>query len=237
MIETAEADTGVVRVVLNRPTARNALTPAGLEDLASTIEAADEREAVAVVALQGAGEAFCAGADLDAVAELDRETGADFARLGQRVARTIEDCETPVVAAIDGPAMGGGLELALACDLRVATPRSTFGEPGVTFGLFGAWGGTVRLPRIVGDGNAMDLALSGRTIDAETARRMGLVSRIVDDPMAVATTLAENPLETMAILADRIRDRDTLSTQEQREAVAFGESVERHRDDVRALRE
>ncbi|MFC3960283.1 enoyl-CoA hydratase/isomerase family protein [Halovivax cerinus] len=237
MIETDPGGDGVLEITLNRPAARNALTSPGLEALASAVETADERDDVTVIGLRGGGEAFCAGADLDAVADLDRESGNAFARLGQRVARTIESSETPVVAAIDGPAMGGGLELALACDLRVATPRSTFGEPGVTFGLFGAWGGTVRLPRIVGEGTALDLALSGRTIDAETALDVGLISRIVTDPESVATEVAGNPTETVAVLADRIRDRDELTSQERREATAFGECVERHRDDLRALRE
>ncbi|WP_254861823.1 enoyl-CoA hydratase/isomerase family protein [Halovivax gelatinilyticus] len=228
-----EAETPIRRIAFDRPAARNALTPSGLETLFDAVVDADEP----VIVLEGRGDAFCAGADLDVVSRLDRDGGRELAELGQRVARAIEACEATVVAAIDGPAMGGGLELALACDLRVATPRSTFGEPGVTFGLFGAWGGTVRLPRIVGEGPALDLALTGRTIDAETALEMGLIGRIATEPDEVVAELAANPPETLSVLCERIRDGDDAASQEEREAEAFADLVETHREALRALRE
>jgi enoyl-CoA hydratase/carnithine racemase len=222
MITTAAAD-GVRVVTLDRPARRNALTTDGLDELASAVADADEP----VVYLRGAGDAFCAGADLDTVADLDGETAPDFARRGQRVARTIETADSVVVAGIDGAARGGGVELALACDLRVATDRATFAESGVTLGLFGAWGGTVRLPRVVGEADAMDLALSGRVVDADEALRMGLVSRVVDDPRAVATELAANDHEALRVLTERMRDDAPTDEQEEREATAFGRLVER----------
>ncbi|WP_247730989.1 enoyl-CoA hydratase/isomerase family protein [Halovivax limisalsi] len=237
MIEVTTAPvadgTPVRWISLDRPAAKNALTPAGLDDLRAAVESADE----AVIVLRGAGDAFCAGADLGTVAALDREGGAKLARQGQRVANAIEARDAPVVAAIDGPAMGGGLELALACDLRIATPRSTFGEPGVTFGLFGAWGGTVRLPRVVGEGNALDLALSGRTIDAETALGMGLVSRIEPEPESVARELAGNPSATTAAVKARLRDEADAEIRYEREVEAFADLVEHHRDRLRELGE
>ncbi|WP_254766527.1 enoyl-CoA hydratase/isomerase family protein [Salinilacihabitans rarus] len=232
MIEQ-DVDGRVRTITLDRPAARNALTVAGLEALEAAVVDADEP----VLYLEGAGPAFCAGADLDAVADLDADGAAAFARLGQRVARAIESASSVVVAGIDGPARGGGLELALACDVRVATPDATFGEPGVTFGLFGAWGGTVRLPRVVGESVAFDLACSGRTLDAEAALRTGLLSRIVDEPRTVAAEIAANPPDALAVLKRRLRDDADRETRERREAEAFADLVAAHADDVAALRE
>lgn len=229
----SDANGRVRTVTIDRPSARNALTSDGLDALASAVSDADEP----VVHLRGAGDGFCAGADLDEVATLDRESAEAFARRGQRVARTIESSASIVVAGIDGPARGGGLELSLACDVRVATPGATFGEPGVTFGLFGAWGGTVRLPRILGEGDALEFALSGRVVDAETALRMGLVSRIEDDPAAVVEEIAANAPDALAALKRRIRDEGDRETRERREAEAFADLVVAHADDVAALRE
>lgn len=228
MITTDLVD-GVRRVTIDRSERRNALTSAGLDALRRAVEEADEP----VIVIRGAGSAFCAGADLDEVAGLDREGAAEFARRGQRTARAIGETDGIVLAAIDGPARGGGLELALACDLRVATPEATFGEPGVTFGLFGAWGGTVRLPRVLGEGAAMDLALSGRVVDAEVALRMGLVSRIVDDPWTVATEIARNDPYALAATKRRLRDDRPVAEQEEREAEAFAELIARYEPENR----
>ncbi|WP_246998360.1 enoyl-CoA hydratase/isomerase family protein [Halosolutus gelatinilyticus] len=236
MITVAVDERRSIRTVtLDRPAARNALTAAGLEALEEAIGDANE----AVIYLEGRGPAFCAGADLAAVGDLDgdRDAAEAFARLGQRVARTIEESPAIVVAGIDGPARGGGLELALACDVRVGTPDSTYGEPGVTFGLFGAWGGTVRLPRVIGEGDALEFALSGRVVDAEEARRMGLISRIEDDPRSVAEEIAGNAHDAIAALKRRLRDDRDRAAQERREAEAFGELVDAHADDVDAVLE
>lgn len=227
MIRTDDAD-GVRVVALDRPERRNALTPDGLDALEAAVGDADQP----VVYLRGEGPAFCAGADLDVVAELDRADAEAFAEQGQRVADAIESADSTVVAGIDGPARGGGVELALACDLRIATPRATFAEPGVKLGLFGAWGGTVRLPRVVGEGEALDLALSGRTVDADEALRMGLVSRVTDDPRAVADAIADNDSETLRVVKERVRDRGPAADQRAREAEAFGRLVARHADAI-----
>lgn len=212
------------RITLDRPERRNALTPEGLDQLSHAISEAEEQ----VIYLSGAGSAFCAGADLNTVEEL--EDGRGFAERGQRTTRAVSEADSIVVAGIDGPARGGGLELALACDVRVATPEATFGEPGVTFGLFGAWGGTVRLPRTVGSACAMDLALSGRAIDAKEARRMGLISRIVDDPFEVAHEIAANDHRALTLLKKRIRDDAPASEQEAAEAEAFAELIARRNE-------
>jgi enoyl-CoA hydratase len=209
------------RITLDRPERRNALTPEGLDQLSDTVSEADEP----VIYLSGAGSAFCAGADLDVVGKL--EDGHGFAKRGQRTARAISEAESVVVAGIDGPARGGGLELALACDVRVATPEATFGEPGVTLGLFGAWGGTARLPRTVGSAHAMDLALSGRTIAAEEALQIGLISRILSDPFYIAREIAANDHRTLTLLKKRISDTAPMNEQEAAEAGAFAELIDR----------
>ncbi|WP_436907420.1 enoyl-CoA hydratase/isomerase family protein [Halosimplex marinum] len=219
MIETG-SDGDVCVVTFDRPDRRNALTPTALDDLESAVESAD----APVVLLRGAGSAFCAGADLDAVADLpDREAAEAFARHGQRVAATIADGESVVVAGVDGAARGGGVELALACDVRVATPGATFAESGAAIGLFGAWGGTHRLPEVVGLGEAMDIALSGRVLDADEALRSGLVSRVVDDPRAVADEIAGNDPAALCVVKERLRDGADRAIRERREAEAFAD--------------
>jgi enoyl-CoA hydratase/carnithine racemase len=212
---TAEGDVRVV--TLDRPARRNALDREALREL----EAAVAEATKPVVYLTGAGEAFCAGADLDIVRDLDAEAAREFAALGQRVAGTLAGYDGAVVAGIDGPARGGGVELALACDVRVATPEATFAEPGVRLGLFGAWGGTTRLPRIVGEGEAMDLALSGRVVDAEAALRMGLVSRVTEDPRAVADEIAAVDHDALRGLKHRLRDDSGQAVGDERERDLF----------------
>ncbi|RDZ52975.1 enoyl-CoA hydratase/isomerase family protein [Haloferax sp. Atlit-6N] len=230
MIRTT--DDGDLRVVtIDRPARRNALRPTDLDALEAAVVEAD----APVVLLRGNGPAFCAGADLDSVADLDDPEA--FAKHGQRVADAIEAAESVVVAGIDGAARGGGVELALACDVRVATSRATLGEPGVRLGLFGAWGGTVRLPRVVGEGHALEFSLSGRVVDADEALRMGLVSRIVDDPRAVAASMANNDHRSLRIIKERLRDRDGWEARLEREAAGFAELHRANVDDIAASRE
>lgn len=231
MIDVRDDDR-IRTVTLDRPASRNALTKQALEAVTTAITSAD----APVIVLEGAGPAFCAGADLETVAALEDERAArEFAKLGQRVTRTIEHSPSVVVACIDGPARGGGVELALACDVRVGTPDATLGQPGVTFGLFGAWGGTVRLPRIVGEGNALAFALSGRVVDAEEALRMGLLSRIDSDPKQFATTIATHPRDTLETITERIRDDRDRETQERAEVAAFARLLRTHAVDVEDL--
>ena len=228
-------DTDDLRVVtLDRPERRNALTPAGLEALESAVR----DPPASVVYLRGAGEAFCAGADLASVAAVaDGGDVEGFVRRGQRTADAIEDSPAVVVAGVDGAARGGGVELAVACDMRIATPAATFAEPGVTFGLFGAWGGTVRLPELLGLGDAMDFSLSGRVIDAAEARRIGLVSRIVEAPRSVAERIADNDAAALERLKRCLRHRGSKAETEAAEAAAFEELVGKHGATLRELGE
>lgn len=229
-------DQGSVRVVtLDRPDRRNALTPTGLEAL----EAAVDGPPASVVYLHGAGDAFSAGADLEAVATLaddaDEGEAEAFVRRGQRTADAIEASSAVVVAGVDGAARGGGVELAAACDLRIATPQATFAEPGVTFGLFGAWGGTVRLPEIVGLGDALDLSLSGRVIDSREARRIGLVSRITEEPRTVAEDIAENDPAALERVKTCLRSRGSKTEREDGEVAAFEALVNVHAEALQGL--
>jgi len=223
---------GDVRVVtLDRPAARNALRPEDLRSLREVFEGeAKDGTTPPVTYLRGAGDAFCAGADLDAVAGLDDPEA--FARRGQRAAAAAEESRSVVVCGVDGAARGGGVELALAADVRVATPRATFAEPGVDFGLFGAWGGTVRLPRVMREGDALDFAMSGRVLDAEAALRTGLVSRVVDDPRSVADAIAAGESDALAAIKRRLRDRRSDETQEQAEAAAFADLHDAHAEGI-----
>jgi enoyl-CoA hydratase/carnithine racemase len=211
----------VLVVTVDRPASRNALTVEALAALRDAIEAAD----APVLALRGAGEAFCAGADLATVESLDQESARSFARQGQDVADALAEYDGATVAAVDGPARGGGVELALACDLRICTPQSTFAESGVTLGLFGAWGGTGRLVDTVGRSAAMDLSLSGRVLDADEAQTVGLVSRVVDDPVAVAREVADNPAGAVRAIKRLLADRADHDRQQAREREAFGDLV------------
>lgn len=220
MIRTDYSE-NILKVTFDRPERRNALSVAGLDEL----EAAITNGTAPVVYLTGAGEAFCAGADLDTVSELGREEAAAFARRGQRVTAAIESYDGVVVAGIDGATRGGGVELALACDLRIGTPDATLAESGVSLGLFGAWGGTRRLPQVVGDAAALDLALTGRVVDATEAKEIGLLTQIVDQPHDVAKRLAENDATAMRTIKQLLRDREPQPQQERRETEAFADLI------------
>ena len=208
-------------ITLDRPDRRNALTRGAIEDLETAVQAAEEP----VIYLSGAGPAFCAGADLETIRALDGD-GPDaraFAQAVQSMLGTIESTNSIVVAGVDGAARGGGVELCLAADLRLATPEATFAEPGVSMGIFGAWGGTRRLPDAVGESHALALSLTGRTIDAAEARDMGLVSRVVDDPRAVAEAVADHVPAALRTVKHLLRDRRPRADQEAREADAFAD--------------
>jgi len=227
-----QAGAALTELTLDDPARRNALGSDDLEEFREIVEAID----TPVTYVSGSGSAFCAGADLDEVGDLNELRARVFARAGQRAFRAIERSNSVFVAGIDGPARGGGVELALACDLRVATPEASFAEPGVQLGIFGAWGGTIRLPRVVGAGNALDLSLSGRAVDAQEALRMGLISQIVEDPETVAVDLTEFPADALMEIKHRVRDDDPYDTQASEEAAAFGRLLDVHARDIRSNR-
>ncbi len=179
-------------VTIRRPEVLNALSTALLQELAEIPELINENPEVRALVLTGEGKAFVAGADIPEIAALsDVFVAREFSLLGQDVFGAIAASPVPTIAAINGYALGGGLELALACDLRVASKNAKLGLPEVGLGLIPGFGGTQRLPRIVGVGRALDLILTGRHVGAEEAYQMGLVNRLADDALAGALELAE----------------------------------------------
>ncbi|MCW5819557.1 MAG: enoyl-CoA hydratase/isomerase family protein [Trueperaceae bacterium] len=186
-----EVDGEVAIVTIDRQEALNALDQDVLFELGLVFELAAADSAVRALVLTGAGRAFVAGADIAALRELgDAFAGRETSLAGQEVANTLASLPFPTVAAINGFALGGGLELALAADLRVAATSARLGLPEVGLGLIPGFGGTQRLPRLIGVGRALDLILTGRHVQAEEALQLGLVNRVADDALATAVALA-----------------------------------------------
>ena len=173
--------TGAVALVtLNRPEVLNALNTAVFDDLEAVFTDLAADPSVRAILLTGAGEkAFAAGADIRELAETDAVSGEAKALRGQRVFDHIERSRTPVIALVNGFALGGGCELAMSCHLRIASTRARFGQPEVKLGLIPGYGGTQRLPRLVGPGAALKLLLTGEMVAADEALRLGLVEEVV----------------------------------------------------------
>jgi enoyl-CoA hydratase/carnithine racemase len=180
----------IAYVTLNRPKVLNALNQGTWENLRTAFEDARDDAAVRGVILAGAGDkAFAAGADISELARVTAVEAEKFTSYGQAVLNLIENLGKPVIAAVNGYALGGGCETAMACTIRVASEKAKFGQPEVTLGLIPGGGGTQRLPRLVGKGRALQLILSGETIGALEAYRIGLVNEVV--PAADLITRAE----------------------------------------------
>ncbi len=168
-------------IILNRPARLNALNRALLAELATAVAAADEDAGVRVVVITGQGEkAFAAGADIAEFVGLSSGDAEELARAGQAVFGGIAALSKPVIAAVNGFALGGGCELALACHIRLASSAARFGQPEAKLGLIPGYGGTQRLARLVGQGRALELLLTGGMTDAATALAWGLVNRVVE---------------------------------------------------------
>lgn len=170
---------GVAVLTMNRPEALNAFDSQQLDRLSAAIRAISRDPAVRVVILTGAGDrAFAAGADIKEMVELTAAEGLAFGRKGQALTSAVETLPQPVIAAVNGYAFGGGCELALACDIRIASENARFAQPEVGLGIPPGWGGTQRLPWIVGPGIAAELIYTGRQVHAEEALRIGLVNAV-----------------------------------------------------------
>ncbi len=196
MFETllVETKNRIGYVTINRPDKLNALNAKAKSELRQAFERLKDDMTVDVVILTGAGpKAFVAGTDIKELTELDTEKGKAFSSGGQAVFDLIENLGKPVIGAINGFALGGGCELALACSVRVAAESAKFGQPEVNLGVIPGYGGTQRLARLVGKGKAMELILTGDQIDAQEALRIGLVNKVVPaaDLMSVAESMAQ----------------------------------------------
>jgi enoyl-CoA hydratase/carnithine racemase len=184
----------IAYVTVNRPKVLNALNTPTWKDLRTAFEDARDDDAVRGVILTGAGtKAFIAGADIGELAQLSAFEAEQSSRFGQEVLDLVENLGKPVIAAVNGFALGGGCETAMACTIRIAVDSAKFGQPEVTLGLVPGGGGTQRLPRLVGKGRALQLILSGEMISAQEAYRIGLVNEIV--PAADLITRAETVLK------------------------------------------
>jgi enoyl-CoA hydratase len=227
---SSERRDAVALVTLDNPP-MNALSAALLEELEAELEALDGDDAVRAIVLRGAGDrAFVAGADIKEFPAL-RESASEggSARGIQQVGRRMDAARTPFVAAIRGYCLGGGLELAMCCDLRICADDATLGQPEIKLGLIPGGGGTQRLPRLVGHGRAMFLNLTGDFVDAETAYAWGLVEKVVpaagleDEALAVAGRIAAQSPHAVAVLRELARTTRDLPLEEglRREADGF----------------
>jgi len=189
-----KVEDGIATVTINRPKALNALNFDTLVEMLDCFQGIGDSKDIHVVIITGSGEkAFVAGADISFMSKLNPLEAREFGKLGQKVLNTIENLSQPVIAAINGFALGGGCEIALACDIRLASERAKFGQPEVNLGVIPGFGGTQRLPRLVGKGHANELVFSGKIIDAEEASRIGLVNRVIahDELLAECVSLAK----------------------------------------------
>jgi enoyl-CoA hydratase len=194
----------IATVTINRPDKLNALNDALMGEIRAVIEALGVDPSVGAIIITGAGRAFVAGADISGLAAAQTGKLEKFARRGQDVFRRIEVSSKPVIAAVNGFALGGGCELALSCHIRIASTQAKFGLPEVKLGLIPGYGGTQRLPRLIGRGAALQLILTGDTIDGTEAARLGLANAVVEPDAligaarAMAATMLKNAPIAMA---------------------------------------
>jgi enoyl-CoA hydratase len=227
---TTEQRDGVALVTIDNPP-MNALSTALLEELEAELDALDSDNGVRAIVLRGGGEkAFVAGADIKEFPSLRESAGEGGSARGiQKLGHRMDAARTPFVAAIRGYCLGGGLELAMCCDVRVCADNATLGQPEIALGLIPGGGGTQRLPRLVGHGRAMFLNLTGDFVDAQTAYAWGLVERVVssaeleDEALALAGRIASRSPHAVAVLRELARTTRDLPLEEglRREAEGF----------------
>ncbi len=177
---TLEKKDKIAWITLNRPQQLNALGRKAMEELEEALEAVEREDQVQVLLITGAGErAFAAGADIQELAALSPGEAEAFSRFGQKIFQHLEELGKPSLAAVNGLALGAGCELAASCSLRIASESAKFAQPEVNLGIIPGWGGTQRLPRLIGRARALSLILTGEIIDATEAWRIGLVHKVV----------------------------------------------------------
>lgn len=194
---SVEGEIGIL--MINRPKALNALNIETLKEIQFGIQEVKDNPELKVLIVTGAGEkAFVAGADILEMRDMSSIEALNFSKMGNFTLKMIQDLDRPVIAAVNGYALGGGTEIALACDFAYASENARFGLPEVTLGIFPGFGGTQRLPRLIGKGNAKELILTGKMITAQEAFRMGIVNKVVpqaslmEETKKVAAQIAAN---------------------------------------------
>ncbi len=209
-----EIEEKIAVVYVNRPNAMNSLNPATVKDLGRAFSELESNDDVDVIILTGSGDkAFVAGADIDYMKVLEPLEGRDFSILGQQVLKQIENNKKPVIAAINGFALGGGCELAMCCDIRIASEKAKFGQPEINLGIIPGFAGSQRLPRLVGKGIAKELIFTGDIIKAQEALRIGLVNKIVPP---------EELLETAKAMAKKIASKGQIAVRLAKQAINEG---------------
>ncbi|MGI0063852.1 MAG: enoyl-CoA hydratase/isomerase family protein [Nitrosopumilaceae archaeon] len=220
LVTTSKTD-GICTVKINRPDKLNAMNMDVAKELVNIFENLGKDDTVKVIILTGEGDkAFSAGADIEYMSKISPDESEEYAKLGQLVTATVENVKQPTIAAVNGFALGGGCELAMSCDIRIAADTAKMGQPEVTIGIPPGWGGTQRLMRIVGIAKAKEMVYTGKMIKAEEAREIGLVNQVVelstlmDETMKMAKTIAGNSaiavrMSKAAINKGRNADLDT----------------------------
>ena len=182
-------DAHIAIVTISRPAALNALNSRFFQEMDAMVAQVSAMKEVRVMVITGEGKAFVAGADIAEMVDMTPEQGIAFSKTGQNTFRSLEKMEIPVLAAINGFALGGGLELAMGCDFRYASNKAKFGQPEVNLGMIPGYAGTQRLPRLVGMADALYLLLSGEMISADDALRIGLVQKVTEPEQLMEETL------------------------------------------------
>ena len=214
-----EITQGIATVTVNRPDAMNSLNNDVLNDLYDAFVQVAKDDSVLAVIVTGEGKAFVAGADIAAMHAMNPVEGRAMIANGHRVMNLIESTEKPVIAAVNGFALGGGCELAMACDIRIASERAKFGQPEVNLGIIPGFGGTQRLPRLVGKGMAKLLIMTGDIIDAQEAYRIGLVEKVV---------APEHLMEAATALAAKILSKAPLAIASAKTTINAGYNMDMH---------
>lgn len=220
----------VALVTIDRPEAMNALNTRFFNEMDEVVAHFKGRNDVRVMIITGAGKAFVAGADIAEMVDKTPEEGSAFSRLGQNTFRSLGELEIPVIAAINGFALGGGLELAMGCDFRIASSKAKFGQPEVNLGLIPGYAGTQRLPRLTAMGDALYLLMTAEMINAEDALRIGLVQKVVDPEelmdtvMGIANTIIAKGPKAVKLIKKVVREgmNTSLDKGSELEADMFG---------------
>ena len=217
---TYEVEGAVGIITINRPKALNALNSAVLDELNQTLDAVDQNE-IRCLILTGAGEkSFVAGADIGEMSTLTKAEGEAFGKKGNDVFRKLETFPIPVIAAVNGFALGGGCEISMSCDIRIASDKAVFGQPEVNLGVIPCFGGTQRLSRLVGTGIAKELIYTARNVKAEEAKSIGLVNKVVP---------AESLLEEAKAMMQTILSKAPLAVRYAKIAINEGIQMDLYR--------